>query len=44
MDEEERIAVGRSTHDRLGGKITGGARPVLDDELLAGSIGKPLSY
>src|SRR5262245_56513414 len=32
--EEERIAIGRRTHDRLGSNIAGGTRPVLDDERL----------
>ena len=32
--EEERIAIGRRTHDRLGSNIAGGTRPVLDYERL----------
>ena len=40
-NHEERIAVGRRAHDRLGGDIAG-ARPVVDDEWLTEPIGKPL--
>src|SRR5215475_893081 len=36
--QEERIAVWRCTHDRLGGDISGSARPVLDNKLLAKSL------
>ena len=32
---QERVAVGRSAGDDLGGKIAAGARPVVDDEFLA---------
>src|SRR5262249_11941349 len=32
--EEERIAIGRRTHDRLRSNVAGGTRPVLDDERL----------
>ena len=42
-DQEERIAVRRRTHDRLGGDIAAGARPVLDDELLAEPLRQPLT-
>src|SRR5262249_59936864 len=34
-DHEQRVAVGGRLHDRLGGDVAGGARPGLDDELLA---------
>jgi hypothetical protein len=34
-DQEERVAIGGRTHDRLGGDITAGTRPVLDDEWLS---------
>src|SRR5215472_4566327 len=43
MDEEERIAIRGRTHDRLRGDITAGARPVLDDELLAEPLREPLA-
>jgi hypothetical protein len=33
-DQQKRIAVGRRTHDCLGGNVTGSPRPVLYDELL----------
>src|SRR6266404_6123499 len=41
---EERIAVRVCPHDRLGGDIAAGAWPVLDDELLAHSLGQPLGH
>ena len=34
-DQEQRVAVGRGTHDRLGGDIAASARTVFDQELLA---------
>jgi len=40
---EERIAIRCRTHDRLRGDITAGARPVLDDELLAEPLREPLA-
>ena len=43
MDEEERIAIRGRTHDGLGGDISTGARPVLDDKLLAKSLREPLA-
>src|SRR5262249_48887510 len=43
MDQEERIAIRGRTHDRLRGDITAGARPVLDDELLAEPLREPLA-
>ena len=42
-DQEERVAVRRRTHDRLGGDIAAGARPVLDDEWLAEPLRQPLT-
>ena len=32
VEPEQRIAVGRSMHDRVGGDVAGGTRPVLDDQ------------
>ena len=43
-DQEERVAVRRRTHDRLGGDIAAGARPVLDDEWLAEPLRQPLTH
>ena len=43
-DQKERIAVRRRAHDRLGGDIAAGARPVLDDELLAEPLRQPLTH
>jgi hypothetical protein len=37
------MPVRRRIHHRLGGDIGGGARPVLDDEGLAETLGQPLS-
>ena len=42
-DQEERVAVGRRAHDRLGGDIAAGTRPVLDDEWLAKPFRQPLA-
>src|SRR5262245_27725331 len=42
-DHEERIAVGRRAHDRLGRDIGAGARPILDNEWLAQPLLQPLS-
>ena len=42
--QEQRIAVGRRTHDRLGSDVSAGARPVLDNELLAKPLGEPLTH
>jgi hypothetical protein len=39
---EERIAVRRRPHDHFGADIAAGARPVLDDELLAEPLRQPL--
>ena len=43
-DQEERVAIRGRTHDRLGGDIAAGARPVLDDELLAEPLRQPLTH
>ncbi len=43
-DQQQRIAVRRRTHDRLGADIAGGARPVLDDEGLAEPLRQPLAH
>ena len=42
--QEERVAVGRRVHDGLGADIAAGARPVLDDELLAEPLRQPLPH
>ena len=44
VDQEQRVAVGRSAHDRLGGDIAAGTWPVLDDELLAEPLRQPLAH
>jgi len=41
---QQRIAVGGCVHDRLGGDVGAGARPVLDDELLAQSLRQRLCH
>src|SRR5262245_49857928 len=41
--QEERVAVRRRLHDRLGTDIAAGTRPVLDDELLAEPLGQPMT-
>ena len=43
-DQEQRVAVRRRAHDRLGADIAAGARPVLDDELLAKPLRQPLTH
>ena len=43
-DQEERVAIGGRTHDRLGGDIAAGTRPVLDDEWLAEPLRQPLAH
>ena len=43
VDQEQRVAVGGRAHDRLGADIAAGARPVLDDELLAEPLRQPLA-
>ena len=42
-DKEECVAVRRRVHDRLGTDVAAGARPVVDDELLAESLRQPLT-
>jgi hypothetical protein len=42
-DDEERVAIGRRPHHELGAEIGAGAGPILDDELLAGTLGQPLA-
>src|SRR5258705_11450384 len=42
-NHEERVAVRRRIHDRLGADVAAGPGPVLDDELLAKPLGKPLT-
>src|SRR5262245_13304526 len=42
--QEERIAVRRRAHDRLGGDVAAGAWPVLNNELLTEPLREPLSY
>src|SRR6516165_2738136 len=42
--QEERVAVGRGTHDGLGADIVAGTRPIIDDELLAEPLREPLSH
>ena len=44
VDSEQRIAVRRRPHDRLGRDVAGGATPVLDDERLAEPRGQRLTY
>ena len=44
IDQEQRVAVRRRTHDRLGADIAAGARPVLDDEWLAEPLRQPLTH
>ena len=44
QDQEQRIAVRRRAHDRLGADIAAGARPVLDDEWLAEPLRQPLTH
>ena len=43
-DQKERIAIRRRAHDRLGADIAAGARPVLDNELLAEPLRQPLTH
>ena len=44
ISKQERIAVGRRTHDRLGGDIAASTRAVLDDEWLAEPLRQPLTH
>jgi hypothetical protein len=43
-DQQQRVAVGRRTHDRLGCYVAGGAGPVLDDERLPEPLRQPLHH
>ena len=43
LTSEQRIAVRRRAHDRLGGDIAASTRPVLDDEWLAEPLRQPLT-
>ena len=43
VDPEQRVAIGRRMHHRLGGDIGAGARAILDDELLAKALRQPLA-
>src|SRR5262249_59742832 len=43
-DKEKRIAIGWRAHDCLSGEIGCGARPVLNDKLLAKSLRQPLAH
>src|SRR3954454_2153892 len=42
-NQEQRVAVGRRVHDRLGGDVAAGAQPVFDDEWLAEPLRQPLT-
>ncbi len=42
VSHQERIAVGRRVHDRLGADIAAGARAVVDDELVTELVRQPL--
>ena len=42
-DQEQRVTVRNCAHDRLGGDIAAGTRPVLDDEWLAEPLRQPLT-
>jgi hypothetical protein len=41
---EQRIAVGRRSHDRLGSNIASATRPVLYEEWLTESVRQPLTH
>src|SRR5262245_38949286 len=43
-DQEERVAVRGGANDRLSANIAARARPVLDDEWLTETLGKPLTH
>src|SRR5262245_18133926 len=43
-NNEQRVAVGRGTHDRLGGDMAAGDRTVVDDERLTEPLREPLTY
>src|SRR5262249_36813079 len=42
-DHEERVAVRRCLHHRLGADVAAGARPVVDEELLTKTLRQPLA-
>src|SRR5262249_61586440 len=42
--QEQRVAVGWGTHDRLGGDVAAGSRTVVDDERLTEPLREPLTY
>ena len=42
-DEQQRVAVGRRAHHRLGRDVAAGARPALDHERLPEPLGQPLA-
>src|SRR5262249_5670107 len=42
--QQERVAVGRGTHDRLGANLAAATRPVVDNKLLAEPLRQPLSH
>src|SRR5262245_23515477 len=42
-NNEQRVAVGRGTHDRLGADIAAATRPVIDNKLLAEPLREPLA-
>ena len=44
MTSKQRVAVRRRSRDRLGADIAAGARPVLDDELLAQALRQRLRH
>jgi hypothetical protein len=41
-DDEQRVTVGRRSYDGFGADVAAGARPVVDDELLAQAFREPL--
>src|SRR5262249_11207430 len=43
-NNEQRVAVGRGTHDRLGADIAAATRPVVDNKLLAEALRQRLTY
>ena len=42
--QEERVAVGRGTHDGLGSDSAASPRPVVDDKWLAETLRQPLTH
>jgi hypothetical protein len=43
-NNEQRVAVGRGTHNRLGADIAAATRPVVDNKLLAEALRQPLTH